>query len=209
MGDSALRLEFPQAPRLAIQARLRALSFLLEADPLPGVMETVPAYTTLVVHYDPARLSYHQVVSWVRERIGRVEDSAARPPRRIEVPVRYGGDSGPDLEAVAAATGLSPAQAIRLHAERVYTVFLLGFAPGFPYLGVLPRQLRLPRRASPRPRVPAGSVAIAGSQTGIYPIDSPGGWHWIGHTPLVLFDPRRELPFLFAPGDRVRFVPIE
>ncbi|MCE7861877.1 MAG: 5-oxoprolinase subunit PxpB, partial [Chloroflexi bacterium CFX2] len=115
--------------------------------------------------------------------------------------------SGLDFEAVATTLALSPSELIRLHSEREYTVYMMGFTPGFPYLGILNEKLTLPRLSTPRTRVPAGSVAIAGSQTGIYPVDSPGGWHILGHTPLKLFDPTSETPFLFAPGDTVKFIP--
>ena len=129
--------------------------------------------------------------------------------RHLEIPVHYGGASGLDLESVAATLALSPRDVIRLHSEREYTVYMMGFTPGFPYMGILNERLTLPRMSTPRTHVPAGSVAIAGSQTGIYPLDSPGGWHILGWTPLKLFDPTSENPFLFAPGDVVKFIPIE
>jgi KipI family sensor histidine kinase inhibitor len=138
-----------------------------------------------------------------------MDDSLNRTPRHIEVPLRYGGASGPDMETVAASKGLSSADAIRIHSEREYTVYMMGFTPGFPYLGILDERLVMPRLETPRIFVKAGTVAIAGSQTGIYPLDSPGGWYLIGWTPLKLFDPSSDSPFLFSPADIVKFDPIE
>ncbi len=134
------------------------------------------------------------------------ETTSLLEPRRVEVPVVYGGEFGPDLEFVARHNGLSPEEVIRRHTARDYPVYLVGFTPGFPYLGGLDETIAAPRLSSPRPRVPAGSVGIAGQQTGIYSVDSPGGWRLIGWTPLRLFDPLRHPPALLAPGDVVRFV---
>lgn len=139
----------------------------------------------------------------------QLDDSFHRTPRQIEVPVRYGSASGPDLETVAASKGISAADVIRIHSAREYTVYMMGFTPGFPYLGTLDELLVMPRLETPRTLVRAGTVAIAGSQTGIYPLDSPGGWHLIGWTPLKLFDPTSDAPFLFTPGDVVKFIPLE
>jgi KipI family sensor histidine kinase inhibitor len=206
LGDAAVLIQLGAEIDPAINQRVHALNALLLAAPIAGCLETVPAYCTLLVHYDPLVLSFDEVAVWVRAQMDRVEASLQRPQRRLEVPVCY---DGADLEAVAAAKALSVAEVIRLHSDRDYTVYMMGFTPGFPYLGTLPDQLVLPRLETPRTLVRAGSVAIAGSQTGIYPLDSPGGWHLLGRTPLRLFDPASETPFLFAPGDRVRFLPVE
>ena len=209
LGDSALLIQLGDEIDPAINQHVHALNALLHATSFYGIVETVPAYCTLLVHYDPLQLTFDQVARWVRGQMQRVDDSVHRTPRRLEVPVRYGGASGADLEAVAASRGISSADVIRIHSEREYTVYMMGFTPGFPYMGTLDERLVMPRLETPRVLVKAGTVAIAGSQTGIYPLDSPGGWHMLGWTPLKLFDPASESPFLFAPGDIVKFMPLE
>ncbi|MEW6404887.1 MAG: 5-oxoprolinase subunit PxpB [Chloroflexota bacterium] len=206
LGDSSLLVQLGEELDLALNQRVHALSVLIESARRKGIFETVPAYATLMIHYDPAVLTYTEITAWIRGQMDRVEESAHRTPRQIEVPVRYGGASGPDLEPVAASKGISPADVIRLHTSRTYTVYMMGFTPGFPYMGTLDERLRVPRLQTPRTLVKAGTVAIAGEQTGIYPLDSPGGWQLLGWTPLKLFDPTRNEPFLFRPGDEVRFV---
>jgi KipI family sensor histidine kinase inhibitor len=181
------------------------LARLVETSSLPGVIETVPAYGTLLVHYDPLILSFTQIKNILREKISQVEGNASRKPRQVEVPVRYGGEYGVDLESVARHLQMRAEEVIRIHTQRTYTVYMMGFTPGFPYMGKLDDALVMPRLETPRTHVPAGTVAIAGLQTGIYPIASPGGWQLIGWTPLKLFDPTSETPFLFAPGEEVKF----
>ncbi len=209
LGDSALLVQLGDKIDPAINQRVHALDALLQTNSIAGIVETVPAYCTLLIHYDPLILTFDQATHWVRNEMTRLDDSFHRTPRRLEVPIRYGGASGLDLEAVSVAKSISIADVIRLHSEREYTVYMMGFTPGFPYLGTLDERLIMPRMESPRTLVKASSVAIAGSQTGIYPLDSPGGWHLIGWTPLKLFDPTRESPFLFAPGDVIKFIPLE
>lgn len=209
LGDSALLVQLGDKIDSAINQRVHALNALLQTNSIAGIVETVPAYCTLLIHYDPLILTFDQVKRWVRDEMTQLADSFHRTPRRLEVPIRYDGASGLDLETVAAAKNISIADVIRIHSEREYTVYMMGFTPGFPYLGTLDERLSMPRMESPRTLVKAGSVAIAGSQTGIYPLDSPGGWHLIGWTPLKLFDPTRESPFLFAPGDVIKFISLE
>ena len=205
LGDSSLLVQFGDEIDIQINQRVHALASLLDASPFKGVIETVPAYTTLLVQYDPLVISFTLVRDFLREKISQVEETASRKPRQIEVPVRYGGEYGIDLEAVARHLQLQIEDVIRIHMQRTYTVFMMGFTPGFPYMGKLDDALIMPRLEKPRTHVPAGTVAIAGSQTGIYPIASPGGWQLIGWTPLKLFDSKSETPFLFAPGDEVKF----
>lgn len=205
LSDSACLVRLGDQIDPAVNRRVHALAALIEAAPLPGVIETVPAYATLLVHFDPRIVAYATVADWIEGLADQAAD-IPRTPRRIQVPVRYGGKNGPDLSLVAASTGLTPVQVVRIHTGTEYTVYMMGFTPGFPYLGRLDPRLALPRLETPRTRVPAGTVAIAGEQTGIYPLDSPGGWHLIGRTSLLLFDPSAEMPFLFAPGDLVTFV---
>ncbi len=206
LGDSAMLVQWGNDMDFEVNQRVHALANLIEASPLHGIIESVPAYATLLVHYDPLVVSFAKVRDFLRERLSQAQAAAARSPKRIEVPVRYGGEHGIDLEAVARHLRLRVEEVIRLHSDRLYTVFMMGFTPGFPYLGKLDDALVVPRLETPRTRVRAGTVAIAGRQTGIYPLDSPGGWRLIGWTPLTLFDPRAESPFLFAPGDEVKFV---
>ncbi len=220
-GDSALLVTLGDRIDLETNRGAHALAARLAQTPLPGLGEAVPGYATLLVHYDPLALRYEQVLAWVQARLpsrlcgvaARTVDEASAgataglpAPRRIEVPVFYGGEHGPDLEFVAQHSGLSPEEVIRRHTARDYPVYLVGFTPGFPYLGGLDETIATPRLPSPRQRVVAGSVGIAGQQTGIYSVDSPGGWRLIGWTSLKLFDPWREPPGLLAPGDVVRFV---
>jgi KipI family sensor histidine kinase inhibitor len=174
-----------------------------------GLGTAVPGYASVLVPFDPDLVPEEAVRSLLGAALRRATGGPARAPGPlVEIPVRYGGRDGPDLAEVADRTGRSEADVVGLHAGREYRVYLVGFVPGFPYLGVLPEELDLPRRATPRVRVPAGSVAIAGRQTGIYPFASPGGWHLIGRTDTLIWDARRDPPALLAPGARVRFVPV-
>lgn len=207
LGDSAILIQLGDAIDPALNARVHALNALLQT--IPAVIETVPAYCTVLLHYDPLRSTFNEIKKLIEEKLSLLDESTHRPSRRLEIPVLYGGASGPDLEPAAATLALSSSEVIRLHSEREYTVYMMGFTPGFPYMGILNEKLNMPRMSTPRTRVPAGSVAIAGSQTGIYPVDSPGGWHILGWTPLRLFDPVSDSPFFFAPGDVVKFVPTE
>jgi len=208
LSDSAILIPLGDSIDPAVNRRVHALAARLARNPLAGVSEMVPGYAALVVHYDPLTLTHAQVTEWVLAAENTsAPDEAPRLARQVEIPVQYGGEFGQDLESVARICGLSVAEVIRLHSETEYTVYMMGFTPGFAYLGKLPQAIQVPRLSAPRARVRAGTVAIAGAQTGIYPIDSPGGWRLIGHTRLALFDPRRDPPFLLAPGDTLRFVP--
>jgi len=206
LGDAALLIQLGDEIDLTVNQRVHDLAAILVASPMEGFIETVPAYETLLLHYDPLISTYAKISKWVRAKLEHVENTELRKPRHVQVPVRYGGEFGVDLESVASNCGLSVEDIIRLHSARTYTVYMMGFTPGFPYMGKLDDAIIMPRLQTPRTRVPAGSVAIAGSQTGIYPIDSPGGWQLIGWTPLQLFDLESESPFLFSPGDEVKFV---
>ena len=203
-GDRAYLLRFAGEIAPGTTRRVLATSAAVAARAPAWLVDVVPAYASLLVVYDPLAAAPDAVEALLREA-ARSEAPEEEAGRDVTIPVRYGGDDGPDLEEVARETGLSPAEVIALHAEGRYVVHLLGFKPGFPYLGTLDGRLRVPRRPSPRTRVPAGSVAIAGAQTGIYPVASPGGWRLLGRTPLRLFDPSSSDPFLLRPGDRVRF----
>lgn len=208
LGDTALLLTLGDRIDPKLNARLHALAYGLKQLDLPGVGEVVPGYATLMVKYNPQRMDYPRLCSELQSLMNNVSETAVCTPRRVEIPVIYGGEYGPDLDFVARHTGLTPQEVVRRHAAGVYPVYFLGFLPGFPYLGGLDPALATPRLESPRTRVPAGSVGIAGTQTGIYPSESPGGWQLIGRTPLALFDPSAEQPALLAPGDEVVFVPL-
>jgi KipI family sensor histidine kinase inhibitor len=206
-GEGALLVELGAIPTPADNARAHALAARLRADPPPGLLGLVPSYASLLVHLDPLLPGGQAIVE------AALADLDAHPPpqpgRLRRVPVHYGGDDGPDLAAVAATLGLSEAEVVAAHARAGQHVYLLGFAPGLPYIGDAGAVLApLGRRATPRERVPSGAVAIVGRQTVIYPRPTPGGWHVIGRTPLEVWDVERTPPTYFAPSDQVEFVPI-
>lgn len=207
VGDRAVSVEFGDVIDPALSARVRALEASLCREPLPGLLETVPTYRSLLVLYEPAATGFAALATRLLERAAEAE-AAPRQGRVHEVPTCYGGEHGPDLPDVARRCGVPEREVVALHTSNEYTAFMLGFRPGFAYLGLLPEVLALPRRGTPRVRVPPGAVAIAGRQTAIYPSPSPGGWHLIGRTSRRLFDPGAEPPALLAPGDRVRFLPV-
>jgi len=206
LGDSAVLVKLGDEIDLTVNQRVHALANLITTSAIPGIIETVPAYATLLVHYDSLSLSFTQIKHILREKLAQIQENESRKTQLVEVPVRYGGALGPDLESVAYHLGLRAEDVIRIHSEKIYTVYMMGFTPGYPYMGKLDDALIMPRLKTPRTGVPAGTVAIAGSQTGIYSIESPGGWNLIGWTPLKLFDPTSDSPFLFAPGDEVKFI---
>lgn len=206
-GDTALVVELGDTVDRAISARVIALADRIEAAAIPGVVEMVPTFRSLLIHYDPVRLAGHDLRGTVEGMLGDLA-GARRAGRRWRLPACYEGDFAPDLDDVARTKGLTTDEVIRLHGQPTYLVYCIGFLPGSPYLGDLPAALELPRRTSPRVRVPRGSVAIAMRQSNIYPLESPGGWHLIGRTPVRLFDPRRRDAILLAPGDEIDFHPI-
>ncbi len=210
LGDSALLAELGAQPDDKVAAQVRRLVGGLLASPLRGVEAVVPSFTTVAVFFAPADVpgtgdAWGTVAAWMGRVWAKGGSGAALKPRDVKLPVAYGGDLGPDLDSVAQACGLTPAEVIRRHAKGSYEVRAIGFSPGFPYLAGLPPALRTPRRATPRTQVPAGSVAIGGAQSGVYPSATPGGWNLIGRTPRVLFDPSSSSPSLLRSGDRVKF----
>ena len=203
LGDAALLCELPPPATLAQQQQIWALAN--EALQWPAVQEALPGMNNLTLMFDPARIDAAELEMQVLAAWPQLA-AAAIEGRTIEIPVAYGGEHGPDLADVAAHTGFTPAEVVRRHAAGEYVVYLLGFLPGFAFMGGLPPELATPRRAEPRVAVPARSVGIGGAQTGVYPLVSPGGWQLIGRTPLEMFDPTAAEPTLLRPGDRVRFV---
>ncbi len=215
MGDRALLVVLGEGIDARVNDQVHGFVSTLRESALPGILDLVGAYATLTVHYEPSIWAVqgtppHEAVRAEILRLWKEAGAASlRPSRPVEIPVCYGGDFGPDLEEVARYCGLSPVAVITRHSSPAYRVFMLGFAPGFAYLGGLDPALATPRRETPRLRVPAGSVGIAGIQTGIYPLDTPGGWQIIGRTPLKMFDPALEEPCLLGPGDSLRFFSID
>jgi KipI family sensor histidine kinase inhibitor len=207
-GDRALVVEFGDRIDRELSNDVLRLDASLRSSGIPGVVETVPTFRSLMVYYDPLvarRADLERAIAGLLDRRSDPREGATL----WRVPICYDGEFAPDLAEVAQLTGVAPSDVVALHSAVRYHVYMLGFLPGFPYMGDLPRELALPRRADPRLRVPAGSVSIATTLTAIYPYESPGGWHLIGTTPIHLFDPARPRPALLAPGDIVRFEPID
>jgi inhibitor of KinA len=229
LGESALTVQFGGDIDCAVSRLVGMLDKRLEERPFPGWVENVPAYTTLTVYYDPLEAAlnagfagiggvsetddesdeggspYYAVCRYVQGLFDNLSEEEIPSPRQVEIPVCYGGEYGPDLTEVALRNGMSERDVIRFHTQHEYHVYMIGFAPGFPYLGGMPEAIAAPRRASPRLLIPAGSVGIGGKQTGVYPIASPGGWQLIGRTPVRLFRPEQHPPSLLQAGDTVIF----
>jgi len=201
-------VEFEQRIDPVINQRAINLGHRLRARALPGVRDVVPGYCSVGVHFDPLRTDLAGLEQAI-DREGQEDESPVEPEltRVHEIPVTYGGVDGPDLVSAAAMVDCSPAELVERHAARTYRVYMLGFVPGFAYLGRVDQTIAVPRHRVPRERVPAGSVGIAGEQTGVYPIESPGGWQLIGRTSTLMFDPLRNPASLLAAGEGVRFVP--
>jgi inhibitor of KinA len=206
-GDSAIVVEFGDRIDHALNAQVLRLSALVRAQKISGVVETLPTVRSLLVHYDPLVTDSARVVAAIEGLLHRKHGAAERS-RVWRIPACYEGGHAPDLEDVAKRTGLDADEIVRLHSSTRFHVYMVGFSPGFPYMGDLPESLALPRRKDPRVRVPAGSIAIATRMTAIYPVESPGGWHLIGATPVRLFDARWPRPALLSPGDSVSFEPV-
>lgn len=208
VGDRGLLMELSATINPEASQKIRALCESLAICAPVGVVEVIPTYRSLIVSYDPVKTGPELLERYLRALDEQMGQTEALEPRVVEVPVCYGGDFGEDLAYVASHNGLSEEEVIRIHAEPLYPVYMLGFTPGFPYLGGLSEKIHTPRLATPRTRVPAGSVGVANNQTGIYPMDSPGGWQLIGRCPIRLFDPNRRDPFYIKAGDLLRFVPV-
>jgi inhibitor of KinA len=208
-GDSVVIVEFEERIDLAVNARAIALADAIQTAGIAGVRDVVPTFRSVAIYFDPLHTDFDAVTKNIEREAARHArpTSGARVPLRI--PVCYGGELGPDLASVAAFANMTEADVIRAHAETAYRVFMLGFVPGFAYLGIVDDRIAMPRRSTPRVRVPIGSVGIAAGQTGIYPAETPGGWQLIGRTPVRPFDPGREEPFLMKAGDTVRFFPVD
>lgn len=207
-SDQSLLIYFGEKITLKANEQVRKLLHLLEAEPIAGIPNLHPAYCSLLVKFDPLKWSNEKLEKELRKYLGRLERVKLPEPHEVEIPVCYGGEFGPDLDDVATLRKIMPEEVIRLHSSGTYLVYFLGFVPGFAYLGELPSELVTPRLATPRKKVTAGSVGIAGNQTGVYPFETPGGWRLLGRTPVGMFRTDRDGLSLLSIGDRVRFVPI-
>jgi KipI family sensor histidine kinase inhibitor len=207
-GDLAVLVEYGEGIDPAVNEKVRAAATLLKRNLPEGVLDVIPAYRSLSLRYDPLLTSPERLSLALEELEGHLREVEIPPPRIVEIPVCYGGGHGPDLDFVAAHGGLTPEDVVAIHSGTDYPIYMIGFTPGFCYLGGLDARIATPRRETPRTLLPGGSVGIAETQTGIYPVDSPGGWQIIGRTPRRLFAPERENPFLYEAGDRIRFFPI-
>lgn len=204
-GDQSILVEFGNTIDEQTNQKVRYLAEQIEENHVIGVTETILGYTNLLIQYDPINITYEQLEENIVKLLDEKEDYINVENRMIEIPVLYGSHYGPDLEDVARLNGLTKEEVIQIHTESIYTVYFLGFSPGFPFLGGMSEKIITPRLENPRTQIPAGSVGIANNQTGIYPVSSPGGWRLIGHTPLLLYDQTKEWPFLLSPGDRLQF----
>ena len=207
-GDRALAVELGNAISPEINRAVRNLLVVVEERSIDGVFDLVPSYRSFLVHYDPLVISLSHLEEELASLQTAASEGTAAEPRIVHIPTLYGGEVGPDLDYVAQHNDLSPEEVVSIHSGTDYLVYMLGFSPGFPYLGGMSERIETPRLDTPRTVIPAGSVGIAEKQTGVYPTATPGGWQLIGRTPLIFFDPSREPPSLVEPGDYIRFVPI-
>ena len=207
-GDRSLTVEFGNEIKEEIHRQVMALDARLSAAALPGIVETVPTYRSLTVLFDPAVLRRAALERAIEAMTADAQAEETSSRTVLEIPVLYGGEAGPDLAFVAEHAGMTEEEVIRRHSETEYRIYMLGFLPGFTYLGGMDEAIAAPRLEKPRTKIPAGSVGIAGTQTGVYPLESPGGWRLIGRTPAKLYDPSREEPILTRAGDYIRFRPI-
>lgn len=217
LGDNAVIIEADKDINVQTQQKVQVITAYLDEHPPSWMIEYIPAFTTVTVFYDPVRIwadseegrsPYGYVCNRLKELLSGLTAGTQVESRVVDIPVCYGGEFGPDLEYVARVNGLTTEEVIHIHSSGDYLVYMIGFAPGFPYIGGMSEKIATPRRESPRLKIPARSVGIAGKQTGIYPLETPGGWQLIGRTPTRLFRPENELPSLLRAGDKIRFLPI-
>jgi len=207
-GDCGLLVEYGEGINFDVNIKVRAMAKVISKNIPAGILEIIPTYRSLLVVYDPALTNPKRLKNVLTLLEEQLDDIKIPAPAVVEIPVCYGNEFGPDISVVSKAHDLTEDEVVRLHSEPEYLIYMVGFTPGFAYLGGLPEQLHTPRLATPRMSVAQGSVGIANNQTGIYPVVSPGGWQLIGRTPLKLFAPERLNPFLYQVGDKIKFTPI-
>ncbi|MCJ7690471.1 MAG: 5-oxoprolinase subunit PxpB [Clostridiaceae bacterium] len=208
-GDRALVIEFGDSIEEQINAKIRSLTLAIETEGIIGIIETIPTYRSLMIIYEPMLIELDELIDKVKYIETKMDEMKLPDAKIIEIPTLYGGEYGPDLKFVAEHNKISLEEVIKIHTSRSYLIYMIGFTPGFPYLGGMNDKIATPRLQNPRTKIPVGSVGIAGSQTGIYPIESPGGWQLIGRTPVKLYDPYRKEPVLLNAGDYIKFVQID
>lgn len=207
-GDCGLLVEYGNTIDPAVNQKVRSMAIVVKDNMPAGVIEIIPTYRSILIYYDPSITTPSLLKATLTDLESSLSEIKIPPPKVVEIPVCYGGEYGPDIDHVAQSHNLTLQEVIHLHSEPEYLIYMVGFTPGFPFLGGLPEVLHTPRLKTPRTRVPEGSVGIANGQTGVYPIASPGGWQLIGKTPISLFSPERSSPILYQAGDRIRFKPI-
>jgi KipI family sensor histidine kinase inhibitor len=208
-GDSSLLVEFGHEISPEINRKISSTVQLMKEQHIEGIVDIIPTYCSLLVNYDPLVISYNDLKKRLEGLVKVDVKSGEEKKTIVEIPVCYGGEYGPDIANIAEHAGLTEEEVIKIHSSKDYLIYMLGFLPGFTYLGGLDERIHTPRLASPRIKIRAGSVGIGGSQTGIYPLDSPGGWQLMGMTPVKTYDPDREVPILVEAGQYIRFIPID
>ncbi|MBU3073994.1 5-oxoprolinase subunit PxpB [Clostridium estertheticum] len=208
-GDRALVVEFGDKIEEQVNSKIRSLTFAIAQEGIIGINETIPTYRSLMVIYDPIIMELDELISVLKSIILKMHELKLPDAKVIEIPTLYGGEYAPDIEFVAKHNKISIDEVIKIHTDREYLIYMIGFTPGFPYLGGMSDKIEAPRLQNPRTKIPVGSVGIAGKQTGIYPVESPGGWQLVGRTPVKLYDPCRDEPVLLNAGDYIKFVSID
>ena len=207
-GDKAITVEFGDEIKEEINKLVRSMSYAINNKNIKGIIEIIPTYRSISIQYNPLEITIGDLIERLKEIYANIDSIQLPPAKVIEIPTVYGGEYGPDIEFVSQYNNISTDEVIKFHTSVDYLIYMLGFTPGFTYLGGLPREIETPRLKTPRTKIPAGSTGIAGKQTGIYPIESPGGWQLIGRTPLKLYDPKRNPPIILNAGDYLRFISI-
>lgn len=208
-GDKSLVMEFGNNISPEINTKIRSMVTAIDESEFHGIEEVIPTYRSILIIYNPLIIDYQDIIDKLKKMETHLNDTSNNEVRIIELPTVYGGEYGPDIEFVAKHNNLTIEEVIEIHSSTDYLLYMLGFTPGFGYLGGMSEKIETPRLQVPRTKIPAGSIGIAGKQTGIYPIDSPGGWQLIGRTPVKLYDPLAEPPVLLNAGDYIRFIPID
>lgn len=209
VGDMGVSIQFEQVISESVNDRVIELSARVREELKAGIIGMVPSYCSLLIYYEPNEIAYQEILTTLKKLLNEKTAAGTSQAKVIHIPVCYDASFGPDLNFVASKNNLSESEVIKIHSNSYYRIYMLGFTPGFPYLGGMDKKIATPRLAAPRTKIPAGSVGIAGEQTGIYPLESPGGWRLIGRTPVKLYNPDSMSPFLLRAGDYIKFEPID